>query len=99
MAQQSLAKNKIKFLLLEGVHPSAVETLQQAGYTNIEQHPKALPTDELKAAIAEAHFVGIRSRTQLTEDVFAVARKLAVLLHALWRSGDEYELFHGKAAA
>ena len=79
MAQQSLAKNKIKFLLLEGVHPSAVETLQQAGYTNIQQHLKALPTAELKAAIADAHFVGIRSRSQLTEDVFAVARKLVAV--------------------
>ncbi len=31
--------------------------------------------------------------------VVAVARKLAVLLHALWRSGEEYELFHGRVAA
>jgi len=43
MAQQSLEKGKIKFLLLEGVHPSAVETLQKSGYSNIEQHKKALP--------------------------------------------------------
>jgi D-3-phosphoglycerate dehydrogenase / 2-oxoglutarate reductase len=79
MAQQSLEKSKIKFLLLEGVHPSAVETLEKAGYSNIEQHPKALPPQELKAAIAEAHFVGIRSRTQLTEDIFAAARKLVAV--------------------
>ena len=50
MTAQSLQKRKIKFLLLEGVHPSAVETLQQSGYSNIESHPKALPTEELKAA-------------------------------------------------
>jgi D-3-phosphoglycerate dehydrogenase / 2-oxoglutarate reductase len=79
MAQQSLEKSKIKFLLLEGVHPSAVETLEKAGYSNIEQHPKALPPQELKAAIAEAHFVGIRSRTQLSEDIFAAARKLVAV--------------------
>ncbi|MDH3993440.1 MAG: phosphoglycerate dehydrogenase, partial [Gammaproteobacteria bacterium] len=79
MAQQSLDKGKIKFLLLEGVHPSAVATLKQSGYTNIEQHKKALPTAELKASIANAHFVGIRSRTQLTEEVFAAANKLVAV--------------------
>ena len=79
MTQQSLEKSKIKFLLLEGVHPSAVETLQQAGYRNIEQHKKALPPEELKEAIAGAHFVGIRSRTQLTQDIFAAARKLVAV--------------------
>ncbi|TGD72966.1 phosphoglycerate dehydrogenase [Mangrovimicrobium sediminis] len=79
MARQSLPKEKIKFLLLEGIHPSAVEALQRAGYENIEVHAKALPTEELKAAIAGAHFVGIRSRTQLTEEVFAAARKLVAV--------------------
>ena len=54
MAQQSLEKSKIKFLLLEGVHPSAVEALQKSGYSNIEQHKKALPPAELKLAIANA---------------------------------------------
>lgn len=79
MANQSLPKDKIKFLLLEGVHPSAVEALKRDGYTNIEEHKKALPTDELKRAIAGAHFVGIRSRTQLTEEVLEEARKLVAV--------------------
>jgi len=79
MAQQSLEKSKIKFLLLEGVHPSAVETLQKSGYSNIEQYKKALPPQELKLAIASAHFVGIRSATQLTEDIFAAAGKLVAV--------------------
>jgi len=79
MSRQSLEKSKIRFLLLEGVHPSAVEALERAGYTNIEVHKKALPPEELKQAIANAHFVGIRSRTQLTEDVFEAARKLVAV--------------------
>ena len=79
MTVQSLPKGKIKFLLLEGVHPSAIETLQRDGYTNIEVHKKALPTEELKQAIAGAHFVGIRSRTQLTEEIFASAKKLVAV--------------------
>ena len=79
MAQQSLEKSKIRFLLLEGVHASAVEILKSAGYHNIELHQKALPPEELKKAISDAHFVGIRSRTQLTEDVFAAAKKLVAV--------------------
>lgn len=79
MAQQSLEKSKIKFLLLEGVHPSARATLQQSGYSNIEEHKKALPLEELKVAIGNAHFVGIRSRTQLTEEVFDAAKKLVAV--------------------
>ena len=76
MPSTSLDKNKIKFLLLEGVHPSAVEELEAAGYSNIDYVAKSLPTEELKARIADAHFVGIRSRTRLTEDIFEAAHKL-----------------------
>ena len=79
MAQQSLKKSKIKFLLLEGVHPSARLALQQSGYSNIEEHKTALPLKELKVAIANAHFVGIRSRTQLTQEVFDAAEKLVAV--------------------
>lgn len=76
MAKTSLDKSKIKFLLLEGIHQSAVETLQRSGYSNIELLKTALSGDELLAKIKDAHFVGIRSRTQLTEEVFAAAEKL-----------------------
>lgn len=76
MAKTSLDKSKIKFLLLEGVHQSALDTLHAAGYTNIEYLKTSLPDDELKARIKDAHFIGIRSRTQLTEDIFAAAEKL-----------------------
>jgi len=79
MSRQSLEKSKIRFLLLEGVHPSAISTLEEAGYTNIEVHKKALPTEDLKKAIANAHFVGIRSRTQLTEDILEAAQKLVAV--------------------
>tara|TARA_R110002072_G_scaffold89737_8_gene200955 strand:+ start:7976 stop:9205 length:1230 start_codon:yes stop_codon:yes gene_type:complete len=76
MATTSLGKEKIRFLLLEGVHESAVTTLKKAGYTNIEYLKTSLGQEELIEKIADAHFVGIRSRTQLTEDVFAAAKKL-----------------------
>ncbi|WP_120513306.1 phosphoglycerate dehydrogenase [Photobacterium salinisoli] len=76
MAKVSLDKDKIKILLLEGVHPSALEVLTQAGYENIEYHKGSLAGDELLEAIKDAHFVGIRSRTQLTAEVFDAAKKL-----------------------
>lgn len=79
MSQTSLDKSKIKFLLLEGVHQSALDTLKAAGYTNIDYLKTSLATDELKARIKDAHFVGIRSRTQLTEDIFAAAEKLVAV--------------------
>ena len=79
MTKTSLDKAQIKFLLLEGVHPSAIKVLRAAGYTQIESLSGALEGEELKAKIADVHFVGIRSRTQLTADVFAHAGKLAAV--------------------
>lgn len=75
----SLDKSKIKFLLLEGVHQNAVDVLKSAGYTNIEYHKKALDGEDLINAIKDAHFVGIRSRTFLTEEVIAQAPKLVAI--------------------
>lgn len=76
MTDISLDKSKIRILLLEGVHQTALDTLEAAGYSNIEYVKTALAGDELKAKIKDAHFVGIRSRTQLTEEVFEAAEKL-----------------------
>ncbi|WP_373604002.1 phosphoglycerate dehydrogenase [Aggregatibacter sp. HMT-949] len=72
----SLDKSKIKFVLLEGVHQSALDTLHEAGYTNIDYYKKALDGDELKAAIKDAHFIGLRSRTHLTAEMIDAAPKL-----------------------
>ncbi|UZE95412.1 phosphoglycerate dehydrogenase [Alkalimarinus alittae] len=76
MTTTSLDKSKIKFLLLEGLHQSAVDTLNAAGYTNIEYLTTSLSEEELIEKIKDVHFIGIRSRTQLTENVFAAAKKL-----------------------
>ena len=79
MAKVSLEKDKIKFLLVEGVHQKAIDSLRAAGYTNIEFHKGALDTEELKASIRDAHFIGLRSRTHLTEEVIAAAEKLVAI--------------------
>ncbi|MGY4675854.1 phosphoglycerate dehydrogenase [Ursidibacter arcticus] len=75
----SLDKSKIKFVLLEGVHQNALDALKAAGYTNIDYHKKALDGEDLINAIKDAHFIGIRSRTFLTEEVLAQAPKLIAI--------------------
>src|SRR5690606_33966345 len=79
MARTSLEKDKIRILLLEGIHESAVATLKNSGYSNIELLKGALTGDELKDKVRDAHFVGIRSRTQLTADVIESAEKLMAI--------------------
>ncbi|OMH39552.1 phosphoglycerate dehydrogenase [Motiliproteus sp. MSK22-1] len=72
----SLGKSKIKFLLLEGVHQSAVDALNAAGYSNIDYLATALPEEELIERVKDVHFIGIRSRTQVNEKVLDAANKL-----------------------
>ncbi len=79
MSKVSLAKDKIKILLLEGVHQSAVETLKRNGYSNIDYVKTSLPEAELIERVQDAHFIGIRSRTHLTESVLDAAEKLVAV--------------------
>ncbi len=74
--QLSLAKDKIRILLLEGINDSAVELIVNSGYSSTTRLMKALDGEELAEAIRNVHIIGIRSRTQLTEEVFARAEKL-----------------------
>lgn len=79
MSQVSLAKEKIQILLLEGVHESAVDVFKRQGYHNIECIRTSLDEDELCDKVQDVHFIGIRSRTQLSAKVFAAANKLAAV--------------------
>ncbi|MDP0561911.1 MAG: phosphoglycerate dehydrogenase [Candidatus Endonucleobacter sp. (ex Gigantidas childressi)] len=79
MPSKSLDKSNIPFLLLEGINPSAVETLEASGYTNIDYVSNSISTDELKKRIANMRFVGIRSRTQLTDEILDSAKKLVAI--------------------
>jgi D-3-phosphoglycerate dehydrogenase / 2-oxoglutarate reductase len=65
--------------LLEGVDPSAVELFHQAGYSQVEYLKGALDDAELLEKIRDVHFLGIRSRTHLTESVLAQAEKLVAV--------------------
>jgi len=77
--KNSLAKDKIKILLLEGVHQSALDELTAKGYSNIEYIKTSLNESDLIEKIANAHFIGIRSRTQLTAEVLSHAKKLVAI--------------------
>ena len=77
--ETSYPRQDIKVLLLEGVSASAVESFHRAGYSQVVLHAKSLPEDELKQAIADAHIVGLRSRTQLTADVLEHAKRLIAI--------------------
>ena len=76
MPEHSLDKSKIRFLLLEGLHESAESTIRSAGYSNIESIATSIPEAELIENIQDFHFLGIRSRTQITARVLQAARKL-----------------------
>lgn len=76
MAKQlSFPKNQIRVLLLENIHRNAVKIFEQEAYI-IETVKGALPEAELTEKIKEVHILGIRSKTQLTDEVLRHAQKL-----------------------
>ena len=68
-----------KIVLFENIHPSAHAVFHAAGYTQIVAHAAALPNDQLLAELASADVVGIRSRTQLTQERLEAAPHLKVI--------------------
>jgi D-3-phosphoglycerate dehydrogenase len=76
MPETSFSKDKMKIVLFEGVHASAVDAFRADGYSNIEMHQKALPEPQLIDTVRDAYIVGIRSATQVTRNVLESARHL-----------------------
>ena len=72
---QSYPKSRIKVLLLENVHPVAVQLFEQEGF-NVEIRKGALDEDELIEAIRDVSILGIRSKTNVTPRVLEHANKL-----------------------
>ncbi|PFG42828.1 D-3-phosphoglycerate dehydrogenase [Isoptericola jiangsuensis] len=58
----------LRALLLENIHPDAVEILRDAGI-QVESRPGALDEDELIETLADFQILGIRSKTQVTRRV------------------------------
>ena len=75
----SLPKDRIRVLLLEGIHDNAVRVFEGAGYSAVERRTGAVPEADLPGLLADVHILGIRSRTQLTADVLAAAEKLVAV--------------------
>jgi len=75
MQRYSFPKNQIKILLLENIHPAAVEDLKREGF-QVETLKGALSEEELKARIQDVHALGIRSKTKVTDAVLAEAKRL-----------------------
>lgn len=71
-------KNKINILLLEDVHPVAVEILKREGF-NVETHPSSMSENELLERIKEVSVLGIRSKTQVTARVMEDAKRLMMI--------------------
>ncbi len=79
MQKHSFDKRRLKCLLLEGIHEKAAEAFVADGYTAVKALPKSLAGDALKAALKDVHFLGIRSRTELTAEMLAAAPKLTAI--------------------
>src|SRR5215216_7248148 len=75
----SYPKERIKILLLENVSDDAVKNFLRQGYAQVEKLTKALPENELMNAVKNAHLLGIRSKTQVTEKVIEAAEKLQAI--------------------
>ncbi|WP_242916367.1 phosphoglycerate dehydrogenase [Pontibacter liquoris] len=71
----SYPKNRISVLLLENIHPKAVELFRREGY-QVTALPGALSEEELCEQIQKVSILGIRSKTQVTPKVLAHASRL-----------------------
>jgi D-3-phosphoglycerate dehydrogenase len=74
----SYPRSRIRMLLLENIHPAAVERLEEAGYS-VETLKGALDEDDLIERIKGVHVLGIRSKTNVTERVLEAADRLMVV--------------------
>jgi D-3-phosphoglycerate dehydrogenase / 2-oxoglutarate reductase len=75
----SLAKEKIKILLLEGLHKNALQLFNDNQYNAVEYQKSSLETDELIDKIKDVHLLGIRSKTNITKDILKHANKLIAI--------------------
>jgi len=75
----SLDKDKIRIVLLEGIHQRAMAHFHTQGYHNVERLAAAPDAEQLAALLAEAHIVGIRWRSQLNAGQLATAGRLMAI--------------------
>lgn len=74
----SYPRSRIRMLLLENIHPAAVERLTDEGYS-VETMKGALDEDDLIERIKGVHVLGIRSKTNVTPRVLEAADRLLAI--------------------
>jgi len=65
-------------LLLEKIHPNAEEVLTDAGLA-VDRHDGALGGEELADALQEVRFLGLRSKSKVTDEVLAATQNLEAI--------------------
>ncbi len=75
----SLSKEKIKVLLLEGLHENALNYFNNNDYTSVECLSGSPDPEQLIEKIKDVHLIGIRSRTNLTQEILSHAKKLIAI--------------------
>ena len=75
----SYPKEKIKILFLENISDKAVKNFRGHGYVQVEKISKAMTEEELIKEIKDVHILGIRSKTLITKNVLAAAKKLQAI--------------------
>lgn len=71
-------KSKIQVVLLENIDNLAVTLFENEGY-QVSYFEKSLPEDTLLKETKNAHILGIRSRTMMTQEIFAKSQRLLSL--------------------
>jgi D-3-phosphoglycerate dehydrogenase / 2-oxoglutarate reductase len=74
----SYPKNRIKVLLVEGIHQDAENKFRDEGFT-VELISSGLDEDELIDKIKDISILGIRSKTQITKRVLESAPRLLAI--------------------
>ncbi len=75
----SYPKDKIKIVFFENISDTAIKIFKDAGYVDIKKFSGALPEDQLIQEVKDAHLIGIRSKTMVTERVLQHAKKLQAI--------------------
>ncbi len=75
----SYPKEKINILFLENISDLAMKQFIDSGYVNVKRKTGAISEAELIKEIKNVHILGIRSKTQVTENVLAAATKLQAI--------------------
>ena len=75
----SYPKDKIKIVFFENISDTAIKIFKDAGYVDIKKFSGALPEDQLIQEVKDAHLIGIRSKTLITERVLQHAKKLQAI--------------------